>query len=131
MERYQTGADEQRGIYSQRRIYQTVLPPPIDMPQLRAGGGGEREGDGMKQIYRGYEIDAHREPSMGGDSYLYFSVYAVDNDDKLKPCLEDSFTSGEDTAREYIGYLKKMVDDFYAHPEHYADDGWQPPETKG
>lgn len=81
----------------------------------------------MKQTYRGYEIDCHREPSMGGDSYLYFSVYAVENDDSLKPCLEDSFTSGSESAREYMVYLKKLVDDFYKRPAAYSDDSWQPP----
>lgn len=80
----------------------------------------------MRITYRDYEIDCHREPSMGGDSYLYFSVYAVVDSESLKPCLEDSFTSGSESVREYMVFLKKLVDDFYSQPEAYSDESWQP-----
>lgn len=62
----------------------------------------------MQEIYRGYEINATREASLGGDEYLYFSVYRVE--DGLEVVAD--FTSGTDTEPEYIGYMKNRVDKF-------------------
>jgi hypothetical protein len=76
----------------------------------------------VELIYRDYKIDVHRDNSLGGDSYLYYSIYSVE--DSNKPCLADSFTSGEDTVKEYIEYMKARVDDYYENPQDYEwNDG--------
>jgi hypothetical protein len=76
----------------------------------------------MELIYRDYKIDVHRDCSLGGDSYLYYSIYSVE--DSNKPCLADSFTTGSDSIKEYIGYMKARVDDYYNNPQDYEwNDG--------
>ena len=62
----------------------------------------------MKVEYKGYEIEAKREQSMGGWENLYFSVYRIS--DGLEVVC--SFTEGSDTEEEYIGYMKDRVDEF-------------------
>lgn len=66
----------------------------------------------MKQDYRGFELSARREKSLGGDTLLYY--YIMRKSDGW--FLEDSFTSGAETAREYMKYLKDMVDDYLINP---------------
>lgn len=72
----------------------------------------------MKVTYRGCVIDAHRAKSLGGDVNLYFSIFDGNY------CVEDSFTSGSDNVRTFIGYLKEHVDDYRAKPWEY--DGAPP-----
>lgn len=60
----------------------------------------------MKVIYRGHEIEAKRERSMGGDRLLYFSVFR--ESDGLE-CVS-GFTTGDDAVADFIGYLKNRVD---------------------
>ena len=62
----------------------------------------------MQEIYKGYEINASREGSLGGDENLYFSVYRAE--DGLEVVAD--FTTGSDTEEEYIGYMKQRVDQF-------------------
>lgn len=71
----------------------------------------------MKTIYRGHEIEAKRERSMGGDRLLYFTVYR--QADGLE-CVCD-FTTGSDTPADMIGYLKKRVDDELASPDPWDE----------
>src|SRR5271157_1359968 len=75
----------------------------------------------MKILYRGFEIDAHREKCMAGYPLLYF--YIMRKADGF--FLEDSFTEGSDTAREYISYMKKRVDAYIAHPSEEEQGGWE------
>ena len=64
----------------------------------------------MKIKYRGYEIDVHRDKCLGGWSQLYFSIFELN--DEGEPWIErlTNFTTGDDTVREYIGYMKERID---------------------
>lgn len=60
----------------------------------------------MKVRYRGFEIDAHRAKSLGGESYLYFSIFRVSD---WYEC-ESNFSTGTDTVRTWIKLLKERID---------------------
>lgn len=62
----------------------------------------------MKESYRGYLIEAKRQKCLGGWENLYYSV--MRESDWLEVIV--SLTDGNDTDEEYIGYMKKRVDDF-------------------
>lgn len=73
----------------------------------------------MTVIYRGHEIDAHRAESMGGDDYLYYSIFRVSDGYELT----SGFTGSLDTIEDYIGYMKERVDNYLANPrEEHPDD---------
>ena len=71
----------------------------------------------MKIIYRGFEIDAHREQSMGAGVLLYYSIFRMSDGYEL----ESGFTGGTDRVQTFLGYLKEHVDDF-------IDVGFKGPE---
>ncbi|HEY1814919.1 MAG TPA: hypothetical protein VGG74_21375 [Kofleriaceae bacterium] len=61
----------------------------------------------MKLSYRGYELEAKREQSLGGDSLLYWSVFRESDQFEV-----DSGFSYERTSPErYIKTLQKQVDE--------------------
>lgn len=66
----------------------------------------------MKVLYRGFEIDCHREKCMAGYELLYFTVYRKSDGYELI-C---DFTSGSDTVRDFVGYMKNRVDGFITDP---------------
>lgn len=72
----------------------------------------------MKINYRGFEIEAKREKALGGWALLYYTVMRI-NDGWY---MQDSFTTGEDKIKDFIGYLKKNVDDYYENPEDWEDE---------
>ena len=67
----------------------------------------------MKKIYRGHEIEAKREKSMGGDVLLYYSVFR--NSDGLE--VTSGFTYGTDRIVDFMKHLRARVDEEIAHPE--------------
>lgn len=69
----------------------------------------------MRQNYRGHEIDVRRERSLGGDVLLYYTIVRVS--DQYVPV--ESFTTGSDTVRDYVRYMKKRID-----AELASDDPW-------
>ena len=69
----------------------------------------------MKVSYRGHEIDAHREKCLAGYTLLYFSVFRESDGYE---CVS-SYTTGDDTPADMIGYLKELVD-----AELASDDPW-------
>lgn len=69
----------------------------------------------MKAHYRGYTISAKRERALGGWDNLYYSIYR-DSDGREMVC---NFTTGEDTVRDYILYMKERID-----AEHATPDPW-------
>ena len=72
----------------------------------------------MKVIYKNCEIECTREKALSGDKLLFFSVFDIAAHD---PGLEitSGYTEGKDTVREYIGYMKEIVDNYIEHPEDY------------
>jgi len=71
----------------------------------------------MKVEYRGFEIDAHRERSLGGDLLLYYSVFRIEDGWEMESGFQDS----AETTPAMIGYLKELVDDYYVNPQDYDD----------
>jgi hypothetical protein len=66
----------------------------------------------MKVDYRGFELSAKREQSLGGDELLYYFIMRKADG----WMMDDSFTSGSEAVREYIKYLKERVDAYYLNP---------------
>jgi hypothetical protein len=66
----------------------------------------------MKQIYRGHEIEAKREKSMGGDVLLYYSIFRSDGFE-----VTSGFTYGTDRIVDFMKHLRARVDEEIAHPE--------------
>jgi hypothetical protein len=71
----------------------------------------------MKINYRGFEIDAHRDRSMGGDMYLYYSVFRESDGWELT----SGFTTGSDRVQTFVGYLKERVDRFIVDPKEESE----------
>lgn len=71
----------------------------------------------MKVSYRGHEIDAHREKCLAGYSLLYFSVFRESDGYE---CVSD-YTTGSDTARDMVGYLKARVDEELASADPWGE----------
>lgn len=63
----------------------------------------------MKVNYRGCEIEVFRDT----DEFLTFAVF----DDGYE--VTSGFSESSDTVRDYIGYMKSLVDDYREHPEDY------------
>ena len=72
----------------------------------------------MKVTYRGHEIEAKREKCLAGYRLLYFSVFRVSDGYE---CVS-SYTTGDDTPAEMVGYLKSRVDAELASPTPW-DEG--------
>ena len=74
----------------------------------------------MKVEYKGFEVDAHREKSMGGDTLLYYSVFRIGDGYEVT----SGFSYGTDPVRTFVGFLKGTVDDFLEDPQaYYRRDG--------
>lgn len=71
----------------------------------------------MKSEYRGFEIEAKREKSLGGWSNIYYTVMRSFDG----WYLSDGYSEGEDTIRDFIEYLKEDVDKYYENPSDYED----------
>ena len=69
----------------------------------------------MRIEYRGFEIEAKRERSLGGDVLLYYSIFRLSDGWEF----ETDFSTGSDSIRSMIGYLKEHVDDWYKNPQDY------------
>ncbi len=69
----------------------------------------------MKISYSGYEIAAHRERSLGGDLMLFWSIFRESDGFEA----DSGFSTGSDTARDFIEYMKDRVD-----AEIAADNPW-------
>ena len=74
----------------------------------------------MKVLYRGFEIDAHREKCMAGYALLYYSIFRSVDGWELTSGYEDS----ADTPRTYINMFKERVDNYVLHPME-EDSDWR------
>jgi hypothetical protein len=67
--------------------------------------------DGVAERYRGFELEAYRSTSMGGDEWTYFSVFRIRDGREMS-----SGYDGIEDVREFMQYLKKRVDAFLKMP---------------
>ena len=75
----------------------------------------------MRQVYRGHEIDVRRERSLGGDMLLYMTIIR-ESDGYI---CEDTFSSGADTVRDMMRYMRERVDAELAEPDPWLErEGW-------
>ena len=72
----------------------------------------------MKVKYRNCEIECTRDKALSGDTFLFFSVFDCGVHDYGFE-ITSGFSEGRDSVREYIGHLKKVVDDYIENPEDY------------
>ncbi len=70
----------------------------------------------MKVTYRDCEIDARRTKSMGDDTVLYFSIFRKSDGFEVI----SGFSYGTDKIKDFVGYLKDIVDDFHSDPQAYG-----------
>ena len=80
----------------------------------------------MKVTYRGCEIDAHRAKSGGGETVLYYSIFR--KSDGFEVTLGLSY--GTDKIKDFVGYLKDVVDDFHLDPQAYGHTIIESKETE-
>ena len=83
----------------------------------------------MKVEYKGFEVDAHKEKSMGGDTLLYYSVFRKSDGYEVT----SGFSYGTDPIRTFVKYLKDIANDFLEDPQAYyhqstLDDDPEPEE---
>lgn len=72
----------------------------------------------MKVNYKGFEITAEREKSLGGWDNLYYTVMRISDG----WFMHDSFTEDSSKIRDFIGYLKENVDSYYENPSEWEDE---------
>jgi hypothetical protein len=60
----------------------------------------------VKEIYRGHEIEAHRDRSLGGDTLVYWSIFRVSDGFECDTGYSDS---ADNTVR-WIELLRERVD---------------------
>jgi hypothetical protein len=70
----------------------------------------------MKVEYKGFDVDARRDRSMGGETLLYYSVFRKKDGYEVT----SGFSYGTDPIPTFIKYLKDMVDDFIENPQDYG-----------
>jgi len=70
----------------------------------------------MKIQYKGFNIDAHREKSMGGETLLYYSIFRQSDGYEVI----SGFSYGTDRIQTFITYLKDIADDFLEDPQAYG-----------
>ena len=71
----------------------------------------------MKEIYKGYEIEVTREKCLGGWDQLFMSIYRISDG----YCVEDTFSDGDDTEKEMMGYMKERLD---TELEEHGEGEW-------
>ena len=71
----------------------------------------------MKTLYRGFEVDAYREKSMGGDTLLYYSIFRESDGWEMT----SGFSYGTDRVQTFIKYMKERVDNYILHPEEESE----------
>lgn len=72
----------------------------------------------IRTSYRGFDIEVSRERAMGGWENLYYSVFR----ERDGRCMEESFTEGEDSEEDFVGYMKERVDRWCDQPEQYSSE---------
>lgn len=69
--------------------------------------------------YKGFELYAKREKSLGGWSNLYYYIMRVSDG----WFLADNFAEGADTTiKDYLEHLKETVDGYLENPSDWVDD---------
>lgn len=65
--------------------------------------------------YKGFEITAEREISLGGEELLYYSIFREEDGWEM----ESSFTSGTENPLAMVNILRGHVDDYIENPKDY------------
>lgn len=73
----------------------------------------------MKLVYKGHEIDVHREKCLGGYTLLYYSIFRVSDGYECLSSFEDS----AEKVRDMVGYLKERVDAELAEEDPWNENG--------
>ena len=61
----------------------------------------------MKVEYKGHEIEVKRERCMAGWMLLYYSIFRLGDGYEVT----SGFTEDQSSVKEYVGYMKKKIDD--------------------
>jgi len=69
----------------------------------------------MKITYKGFDIEAKRERSMGGETLLYYFIFRQSDGFEVT----SGFSYGTDKICDFISYLKDIADDFLEDPQAY------------
>lgn len=70
----------------------------------------------MKALYRGFEIDVHKEKCLGGWQMTYYSVFTADGFEVTSGCSED-----ETNLHTQMKGWKRYVDDLLVSPHDYLE----------
>lgn len=65
----------------------------------------------MKLSYKGFEIDARREPSLGGEVFVYFSIFRESDGYEVASGYEGGYV------RDSVRWMKAQVDRIVAGQE--------------
>jgi hypothetical protein len=68
--------------------------------------------------YKGFELSATREKSLGGDINIYYYIMRISDG----WFLADSFTEADETIRDWIKEMKTEVDNYLANPQDYDEE---------
>ena len=71
----------------------------------------------MRRIYRGFELEAKRERTLGGWMSTYLSAVMIDDGWVMIDGI-----GGDDHLSEMMEIMKKQIDDFYENPSNWEDE---------
>jgi hypothetical protein len=70
----------------------------------------------MKTDYKGFTLEVSREPSMAGETMIFYSAFRKEDD----WCLDDG-SSELTSLRSVMQELKMSVDEYLKNPEDFED----------
>lgn len=70
----------------------------------------------MKTNYKGFDLEVSREPSIMGDTKIFYSAFRTND----KWCLDDG-CSEQTSLRSVLSDLKLTVDEYLENPEDFED----------
>lgn len=69
----------------------------------------------MKIDYKGFELEAVREDSMGGDELIFYSIFRKSDWWEL----DSGYSAANILISKFMSELKSTVDDYLANPSDY------------
>jgi hypothetical protein len=80
----------------------------------------------VKTVYKGYEIDVHRDKCLGGWSQLYYSIFRISDGFECLSSFEDS----AETIRSMIKNLKERIDNEENEADPWGENDLKPEQAK-